>query len=161
MSVLDEMTKGLSTRKGNAASVLTPVGVERPLATIPERVAAPFPNDMPRQVIEGGVREIRRQMKLIEEALAAIDEQLDVAPEPPVIVDSITAQKTVEREADAKFAAEYADKQAKAQAEAFTAEPGSAWRCPKHKREFIRAAVSRTGREYDICDGDDCNEFEK
>ncbi len=159
MSVLDEMTKGLSTRKGNAASVLTPVGVERPLATIPERVAAPFPNDMPRQVIEGGVREIRRQMKRIEEALAAIDEQLDVAPAPAE--EPAVSQKTVEREADAKFAAEYADKQAKAQAEAFTAEPGSAWRCPKHKREFIRAAVSRTGREYDICDGDDCNEFEK
>lgn len=167
-SVLEQMTAGVMGRKTEKAAMLSPVGAER--GPLPERTNASFPNDHPLEVVSAALRNMRREIASIVEALDAI-EALNGGPV-EVPLDSaatVAAVKADEKAADSKFAVDFTAKQAAAQAAVYRdaeAEPASptvavadgGWECPAHGAN-VKQVTSRKGRVYRLCLV--CEEFEK
>lgn len=172
-SVLENMAAGLMSDKRTAAAGLTPLPGEAPPAPLAPQPAgaipatiptAMFPNDQPAEAIIASVRNIRRELKAIEAALAAIDDYL-AQPEPAA--PAVDEQKEAERAADAKhaeFAANFERLKAEAQASAYGTpevdEPISVtdWACPDHHKLGI-VKTSPKGREFIGCP--DCSQFRR
>lgn len=150
------MRAGVMERKTAAGAQLTPVGVESRVNVLP-KTGAEFPNDLPAEVILNAVREIERQMAFVAEALVAVKTTLKV-PGGVDTVDLVSDQKTAEKAADAKFAADYAAKQKTAQDATFT-QPSDGWQCPTHGG--AEDTTSPKGRAYRRCaEYPECKKFE-
>lgn len=102
--VLAMMTNTIMGRKTQAAAKLTPVGSEITVvhtvstSPIPDKVAAPFPNDKPREVVLEAIAGLERERDKLNEVIAALRLLAD-APEQAAATPA-DEQKQTEREAD-------------------------------------------------------------
>lgn len=108
-NVLDMMTAGVMGRKASASATLTPVGSERVAAPAqpPTPAAAvtgrEFPFDNMREVAEGVVRNIRRELAFLEEGLRSIEREYGLAEGGPAKWSSPQQQRDdARREAERK-----------------------------------------------------------
>lgn len=67
--ILDSMVRDSMASKTNASRKLTPVGTEKPMPPLAGVFPAKFPNDEPAEVVVAAVREVRRQLAIIDEAM--------------------------------------------------------------------------------------------
>lgn len=119
MSVLDDMTKGITERKAKAAGPkLTPVGTE----ASPTKPS--IPADLPKRFMAGEeLTEVARDLRARAEQLVAIADALDdyAGSSSQPVVDTkaaaADAQREKEREADEKHRARLAEAEAKKAAE--------------------------------------------
>jgi hypothetical protein len=149
----------LAAKTEMAGKTLTPVAGERP-----QKIAAPFPNDMPTEVMAEAAKEITRVIGILGDALAALHE----AGVPRVeVIRPIEDQKAIEAAADAAykakqaeredqpvdieaFKARLAEQQAEAQAAVYTqpvdteddptVSDSAGWHCPTHGEAVVRLA---------------------
>lgn len=179
-SVLASLTAEVMGEKTKAAAkTLTPVAGE---STFPLERAL-IPNDtgvfMSNEALHDHAKNLR---KFASDAIAIADGLDQLLVEPSVdekVVDLDAARKSKEAEGDAKaellkqmkaapievveaiaaeadkFAADYAAKQAAAQAATFSAKGG--WHCPVHNKPGV-PKVSGKGRDFIGCP--DCNQFQ-
>lgn len=153
-SVLATLTATVMAEK-KAAAKLTPVEGERPVTPVLPPTNAPFPNDMPQEVVAQKVGELTRIIGHLTEARDALA-ALTATPVGEV-VDLDAERKAREKEADARaaepdFNAAYKAQQVEAQAAAF-----SGWVCPDHHQVTVKQS-RKTGRDYNGCPV--CNKFE-
>lgn len=171
-SILEQMVAGTMAQKQRSSAGLTPVAGER-APTLPASIPVAFPNDVPNEVVQGAVRDIRRQLDIISQALAAV-EQVVGAPPPNPLLDRANdeEQKLRERAADRAalardraavvseqeaFEAHMAAKAAEAQAAAFSTPPDpvvdgaghEVWVCPTHGKSV--PAKTKRGRDSFTC----------
>jgi len=179
-SVLASLTSQVMGEKVAAAPrpKLTPVQGEKPVfvatgaAGLPKSPQAPFPNDVPQEVLQEKLRDLDRIIKHLGEARDA----LALVANEPLAADPVTPeakQKAKERAADEQFAERMARQQEEAQAATFdraeALERGGAapsvveaeraangWTCPTHKKAVTKVSPS-SGREYLGCP--DCKLF--
>lgn len=181
MSVLQDMTKGITGQKAAKASKLTPVAGET--STTIEQMAAALIPDVPGGVFLAAeaVHDIAKDLRAQAATLIAVADGLDKykpdylkEPEAPPKVGKVEARlagSDPEPEVTPveKFAEDFAAKAAAAQAAVFTSlddgaaedEPTPAtggWVCPEHGAA-VRELTSRKGRKYLACTL--CDEFEK
>lgn len=127
--LLDSLVADATAAKEAKATQLTPVGTEAggPLSRPLSVLGASFPNDMPTEVMAEAVRDIRRVMVHLSDAIAALEEA--IAGTPSVAVTESPAEKAraiaaeraeAEKVADVSaFRAEYERKSLDAQTAAF------------------------------------------
>lgn len=155
-SVLSNMAAQLMQSKQVASAKLTPV----PAGNLPT-TSAPFPNDVPAEVVQAAVKNIRREVQYILTALDAIDEAVG-APDPAALINMDELAKEKERAADEKFAERFERLKAEAQAATFShAEPADdlGWVCPTHGSAKPRQSAK--GRDYIGCGEDECKAFKR
>lgn len=159
-SVLSNMAAQLMQSKQVASAKLTPV----PTGNLPT-TSAPFPNDVPAEVVQAAVKNIRREVQYILTALDAIDEAVGA---PEVQDNNLVArveQARKEQAADEKFAERFERLKAEAQAATFShaepAEPADdlGWVCPTHGSAKPRQSAK--GRDYIGCGEDECKAFKR
>lgn len=181
MGVLDDMTKGITERKGKAAGPkLTPVGTEAS-PTKPSQVGIPEVPEvfLTNEAVADVAKDLRKQAALllsVAEGLDALTQQTSVPTENPR-EQAEAAQKAEEKAADATFAENFAKLQAEAQAAVFTSADAPAdeepeapetpapaaggWVCPDHGADKLKQLESRKGRQYIACQVAGCKLFEK
>lgn len=183
MGVLDDMTKGITQRKADAAGpTLTPVGVEasptKPSLVVP---GALFPNDQPIEVVQQALIDLRRIIAHLQEAEEAMVAMTGEQTKEDKAAQK-AKQKAAEKAADARvetaqsseFATNMRKLQAEAQAAVFTVSDAGAeepeapeqsaaggWECPDHGSKAIKQTTSRAGRTYSLCDVASCEQFER
>jgi hypothetical protein len=152
-SVLSNMAASLMQDKQTASAKLTPVPSSLPTTS------APFPNDVPAEVVQAAVKNIRREVQYILTALDAIDEAVG-APDPVALINMDELAKEKERAADEKFAERFERLKAEAQAATFQAPADDlAWVCPEHGSAKPRKSAK--GRDYIGCGNDECKAFKR
>lgn len=158
MSVLQDMTKGIMQTKATKASKLTPVAgesertVEQAAMTVAEQFA-PFPFDSLGQTLLQVSARLRLEAKALVESAEHLEAVANVGPDHPQgkvpAAEPINAQR--------KFEADLAEKQAKAQAEVFTAADADGdpetdgWVCPTHGAANVKSLKTRAGLAYSAC----------
>jgi hypothetical protein len=212
MSVLDDMTKGITEAKALKSTKLTPVGVESEPTkpSLAGRHNAPFPyddSDMTQGAIRDGLKvltQLYAHLDFVKAGLEALAETYGMTAIAPTIMpkradptdrpviggtgkdpekdggttavssESAIFSESAGSEAD-KFAASFADKQRRAQADAFAAADDEApdtylapalvesgWECPVHGATNLVVLTSkRTQRKYRSCTVTGCMNFEK
>jgi hypothetical protein len=132
-----------------------------------------FPNDP--DIIRARINAVRAELTAMLGALAKIEE-LWVVPVEAAVPQPVEQAPAAERD----FAAEFAEKAARAQAEVFapavavveveTADPAAlvigyvdppGWTCPAHGASALLQKTSPRGRAYLKCTAAGCAEFEK
>jgi hypothetical protein len=183
-SVLASLTAEVMGEKTKAAkATLTPVAGE---STFPLERAL-IPNDTGTFMSNEGLHDHAKNLrKFASEAIAiadGLDAILQESSSDEKVVDLDAARKAKEAEGDAKaeaakapkpvepepenngdgdpetsgFAADFAAKQAAAQAATFSAPTGKGWHCPVHNKPGV-PKVSGKGRDFIGCP--DCNQFQ-
>lgn len=156
---LSQLTADVMAQKTTASKTLTPVAGEARPPALP-KTDAPFPNDMPSEVIEQKVGELDRIIGHLVEARDAMAALVNM-PLPGEVVDEKAEQKAAERAADEKFAEHMKQLQSEAQAAVFapTEEVGptdDGWTCPEHGKA-VEKTSKKTGATFIGCP--DCNLF--
>lgn len=178
MSVLDEMTKGLSASKARAAGPkLTPVGTEAS-PTKPSLVGIPEVPEvfLTNEAVKDVAFELRRMVGLLLDVAQGLDNLTGLATDrsaEEARSAKVEQAKELERQADEKarkvttpetqeFAERMKELSAAAQAATFTsADATGGWTCPAHGAEAIHQLTSRKGRVYAACQVAGCGKFEK
>lgn len=179
MSVLDDMTRGITDRKAAAAGPkLTPVGTE---ASGTKPSAARIP-DVPtvfltNEALHDVAKDLRRQAGLLIEVADGLD--VMTAPVFPDLEEAGLLPKATKeakrlegKEPEVPFAETYATLVEKAKAATFTAAdapaeeptppaPATGWACPQHGAESLATLTSRKGRVYTACTVKGCDHFER
>jgi len=169
-SVLQTLAAEVMETKKAASRSLTPIPGEVPVPILP-RTPAPFPNDIPQEVVEQKAAELTRIIEHLTEARDALL-VLVARPLPANVVDLDAIKAGKEAAADARveaavaedaphlsdeFKASFAAKQAEAQAAVF--HDVDAWHCSTHMKQGIEKTSETTGRTYIGCP--DCNSFKR
>lgn len=153
-SVLDMMTSGIMQRKETKAATLTPVGTEKG-GPLKGPVPADFPYDYPEQEVRNSVGSIRNQLRIIAEALDAVEKAL-AGEAPPATIEHVQGREYTKVETPAP---EVAEANGPAQAEQPAPPDPGTWRCPNHGYLNLTQLTSRKGRTYWACTA--CKEFER
>lgn len=173
------MTKGVSILDGMVAETLATVG-EKPKRNLTPLVAergadtplpstpAPFPNDMPTEVVIQKVAELTKIIQHLTEARDALQLLVGFNPEEQVRSEEQAKQK--EKAADAAAAKREQVTEAMQEqgfSERFSALQDEAiaatfrWRCSVHPDASPEGVTSPKGREFYRCTVDECKQFER
>jgi hypothetical protein len=169
VSVLDQMTRDIKTRKDEKAAQLTPVGMEVPIPDVPGGtfLAAEAVAD-----IERDLREQAAVLIAVADGLAKYKPGYlrteDAAPPVPKALERFEGKDPETAAFDADFAA----KAAAAQAATFVGtesldsdgqetfdDPADDWVCPTHGTRALKQLTSSEGRTYMSCRK--CEEYQK
>lgn len=171
-SVLAQLTADVMAEKKSEARKLTPVAGETGGSTFPLERAL-IPNDtglfMSNETLHAHAKQLR---KFAADAIAiadGLDALLSESSNPEDVVDINAARKALEAKADAKFRADFAAKQAEAQAKVFAPtesldDDGQetytdfGWLCETHGKA-VEKISAKTARKFIGCP--DCNAFKR
>lgn len=193
---LDTMTSQIVSHKQEKAQSagLTPVGLEKGAANGREKrapldgrhdVIFPFDDQQTihQAIIDGlkavttltyHVEHIRDGLKVLAECYGVLLELPPATPTPEIgpkidRAKEAAASAWVEKKAEEKFQADFAEQSKKAQAEVFAPAPvppvpvepetAEGWSCPKHEYKTLTTLTSKRGRVYRACLS--CSEFER